>query len=131
MNRALFNTDMETMNKKFLEDTINTKFSDHKFAQIFVAADLNDRYDSLRKFNLCGAEVVQTGNAPKACCYNWDSSCPVDSEHLKDLGEGYYTCDIPADKKNKLPSFEPNLEASGGITNYRYTGDKVFGAVGD
>lgn len=127
MNRVQFNEDMKSMNQKFIEDTINTNLGGQKFKQIFVAADLNDRYDSLKYFKLCGTTVKQDGAAPRACCYNWDSSCPDNSPYLKDLLDGYSTCDIPVDMKNKLPSFVPNLDAAGSISNYRYTGDKVFG----
>jgi hypothetical protein len=89
---------------------------------IFIMGDFNDRFDSIREITIKGKELKQTGDAPRSCCYNYDSSCPMNSEifvKLDNNENGY--CNV------KKPDPIVPLEGENGFTkNYRNAGDKVF-----
>ena len=42
---------------------------------VILVGDFNDRFDQIQKFNILGKEMLQRYDAPKSCCYNYDSSC--------------------------------------------------------
>lgn len=150
-----FNNQIVKNNKTKVEAEINARLTELQLnslnvSDIFVMGDLNDRFDKIQEFNIAGKKLKYNGFAPRSCCYNWDSSCSEKRyrqlELAKDLG---YCDDIYVDKNDKtnkiikdrqLPYGEeiikfklPMNEEEGFVKNYRYRGDKVFGAtpVGD
>jgi hypothetical protein len=136
--------------KKRIENKINEFLQNNSIEipekNIFVVGDFNDRYNGLNKnrdtqnkaYNelslvLKGKKVPLTfnGEAPKSCCYNWDSSCSDKRKNIYKGNSKAVTCNTTEDivlagpdnniKKRKSMSDEGNLN------NYRYTGDYCFG----
>ena len=106
--------------------------------KIFIMGDFNDRYDALNKVYLKlreeDIELSYQGRAPLSCCHNWDSSCsdsrfePLQINGRTKVG----TCGMPKDgRKYALagPGERFVMGDEGNLGNYRYYGDKVFGAT--
>lgn len=130
-DKAKFNTYMVANNTKTIEAAANTFITTHAVTPvgIYVMGDLNDRYDGIQTITIGEKSVSYSGKAPKSCCYNWDSSCPAD--RVKELEEGYETCNVPGDEKVKPGGIKATMGDDGAIANYRYAGDKVFGLSPD
>jgi hypothetical protein len=130
----------KNLNDKIVKFSENLKLTPDK---IFIAGDFNDKYDSINTINLKISKrefnLTYKGLAPKSCCHNWDSSCsqsrytPLTNlsgrENRKDIG----TCKLPTDANGKPyivsgPGPRHIMDLEGSISNYRYYGDKVFGA---
>jgi hypothetical protein len=97
--------------------------------KIFLMGDFNDRYDALQEITLSVGVLKYQGKAPLSCCHNWDSSC-TDSRYraLEIPGrENVGTCD-PQGQTLAGPGQRTLMGEEGNIENYRYYGDKVFGA---
>jgi hypothetical protein len=157
-NKTKFNQYMIKENKNKSEERITEHLNAFGFDEtnsptdIFLMADLNDRYDAITHFNILGKKLFYSGKSPKSCCYNYDSSCTderymkeydPDSEYFTDTTyddhrkgreiklEGfikeldYGTC-LDDKSKNDFKKPMPN-EEDGWTKNYRYKGDKVFG----
>jgi hypothetical protein len=113
----------------------------------FIMGDFNDRYDALTSIEVPGGVLRYEGKAPLSCCHNWDSSCS-DSRY-EDLSaklsrEKVGRCKLPTypeGTKNAKganvtgkpyvlagPGVRIAMGTEGDIGNYRYYGDKVFGA---
>ena len=131
----------KNLNDKIYNFSKNLKlYSD----RIFISGDFNDKYDAIQNLHLTlqhqNFTLKYKGTAPKSCCHNWDSSCS-ESRYttLTDLPgrEGRQTigtCTVPIDPTTQKPyplagSGKRHLMGpEGDIRNYRYYGDKVFGA---
>jgi hypothetical protein len=134
--------------------------TDLKKEKIFMVGDFNDKFNLLRNgFELHpeGHEPFilkhGKGEAPKTCCYNWDSSCPENryndkinlriekdpgnpaDEGEKDVINSTETqqiqCKVPDRNGNKVGLVGPNnrhmIDDDGKlIKNYRFTGDYCF-----
>ena len=111
--------------------------------RIFIMGDFNDKYDSIRSLNLTMKNkkynLSYNGLAPLSCCHNWNSSCTrsrfspltnlIGREGRKDIGN----CNVPKDSNGKDYILAGRgkrypMGEEGNINNYRYYGDKVFGA---
>lgn len=141
LDKDKFNDYMVENNKKFLEETIvaflkeNEITTASQMSGVFITGDFNDRYDAITEINIFDTEkATYSGKAPKACCYNWDSSCP-DTDVEKDFGDNYKTCTEPPmdyTTEGQLSIKDANKaklslpEERGNTKNYRYAGDKVF-----
>ncbi len=130
-DKGAFNTYMRENNKNFVESEADNFLKENgidTLKGIFIMGDFNDRYDAIDKITIAGKTVTYTGKAPKSCCYNWDSSC-TDEDVQIDFGDGYKTCNVPANKTNIINEKEgkKSLGERGAIKNYKYAGDKVFG----
>ena len=126
-----FNKEIVNNNKTKVEAEIIQKLGNLNVSDIFVMGDLNDRFDAIKEFNIAGKKLVYNGDAPRSCCYNWDSSCSAERhkqlEIAKDLG---YCDDTGIEKINPTTNIKNPMNAEEGfIKNYRYRGDKVFGAT--
>lgn len=80
-NRSEFNTNMEKANKIEVQTDIDKILKENRFSKpnnIFLMGDLNDRYDTIKEFEILGQIIKYSGEAPKSCCHNWDSSCTAD-----------------------------------------------------
>jgi hypothetical protein len=131
-----FNTEIVKNNKTKVENEINKRLSELQLnsfnvSDIFVMGDLNDRFDAIKEFNIAKKKLIYNGDAPRSCCYNWDSSCSEKRyrqlEPTKDLG---YCDDTGIEKTNPQTGIKnPMNDKEGFIENYRYRGDKVFGAT--
>jgi hypothetical protein len=108
----------------------NQVLGDQSINGIFLVGDFNDRFDQIKQltFQERGKTFVlkQTGDAPRSCCYNYDSSCNKDMNPDKtpkyisfaeDNNFGYCTA---VAKKETMPGDE------GYVKNYVNAGDKVF-----
>lgn len=133
LDKDKFNDYMIDNNKLFLENEIITFLKENgittasQLTGVFITGDFNDRYDAITEINIFDTEkATYSGKAPKACCYNWDSSCP-DTDHQKDFGDNYKTCEEPASMKDDAGAKLTLPEDRGKTKNYRYAGDKVFG----
>lgn len=106
-------------------------FPEITIEKLFITGDFNDRYDALAgRIDLPSLGSVQyAGRAPLSCCHNWDSSCtgsryqPKTIASRTDVG----TCDATG-KILAGPGVREPMGDEGNIENYRYYGDKVFGA---
>ena len=112
--------------------------------RIFISGDFNDKYDSIQNLYLSlknrNFTLKYKGTAPKSCCHNWDSSCSESRYiQLTDLPgregrQNIGTCTVPIDPTTQKPyplagSGKRHLMGTeGDIPNYKYYGDKVFGA---
>jgi hypothetical protein len=138
-----FNEYMVDNNKKFLEGEIQTFLGEGKYkitdasqlSGVFITGDFNDRYDGIKNIDILGetTKATYSGKAPKACCYNWDSSCPdadvekdFETDIETDLKNNYKTCTEPASMKDAAGAKLPLPGDRGNTKNYRYAGDKVF-----
>jgi exonuclease III len=125
-----FNQYMLKNNKDFVQSAANTFLKGNgidTLTGIFIMGDFNDRYDAINDKNgitIAGKTATYKGDAPKSCCYNWDSSC-TDNDVQIDFGSGYKTCNVPAVQTNANGKL--TLGERGAIKNYKYAGDKVFG----
>jgi hypothetical protein len=125
-----FNKYMEEINSKFIIEQIKNylgKSENLYVKNIFIGADLNDRYDSIKtlKFNE-KLSLSYEGEAPKACCYNFDSSSSLDI--TEDKGKILTTENNNSKfRKYKLPTKESMDKEDAKINNYFNRGDKVFG----
>jgi len=99
-------------------------------AGVILVGDFNDRFDQIRRFVILGKEMSQTGDAPKSCCYNYDSSCPKDQGKFTKIGpvdKNYGYCNAEAPKDNDGKPVKGVLPGEDGFTkNYVNAGDKVF-----
>lgn len=119
--------------------------------QVIVMGDFNDRYDSLQRIPIVIGDksgvLTYAGDAPLSCCHNWDSSCSAERYVSKGI-EGRPragTCTPPTYPAGTMigkTNFEgkpyvlaglsttqgPRVKMGdeGKISNYRYTGDKIF-----
>jgi hypothetical protein len=144
---ADFNKYMTDMNQKFLQEKISAFIQDKQIRNIFLMADLNDRYDAIKEFSFLDKTKTKTitynGDAPKSCCHNWDSSC-AEYRYKKFTNNDnnvntYGTCNkTQTGEDNAKPILEKysngqktilRPEHEGYIENYRYRGDKVFGLI--
>lgn len=157
-NKTKFNDYMIRENKSKAEEKIEKHLKDFGFDEtnsptdIFLMADLNDRYDAITHFNILDKKIFYSGKSPKSCCYNYDSSC-TDERYMKeyDPESDYFINTAHADHRKgreiKLEGFIKGLdygtclddkskndfkkpmptEEDGWTENYRYKGDKVFG----
>jgi hypothetical protein len=157
-NKTKFNDYMIRENKSKAEEKIEKYLKDFGFDEtnsptdIFLMADLNDRYDAITHFNILDKKIFYSGKSPKSCCYNYDSSC-TDERYMKEYdpesdyfinqeyaehrkgreiklegfikGLDYGTC-LDDKSKNDFKKSMPT-EEDGWTENYRYKGDKVFG----
>lgn len=132
---------------------------------IFIMGDFNDPYNSINpnKPLILNGKEYSYGNigdkAPKSCCYNFNSSCPIDLYIDKDLTDeeiakmkeisGFNAelgdepvinkgdCFIIQNKVNRSRNQGPkisdvearSLGDRGKIENYRFTGDYVLGPM--
>jgi len=144
LDKDKFNEYMVENNKKFLEETIvaflkeNEITTASQMSGVFITGDFNDRYDAITEINIFDTvKATYSGKAPKACCYNWDSSCPdTDVADVEmDFGDNYKTCKEPPmdyTTEGQLSIKDANKaklslpEERGNTKNYRYAGDKVF-----
>jgi hypothetical protein len=105
-----------------------------KSPKIFIVGDFNDRYDGITSIEIGDLILKYSGESPKSCCHNWDSSCESNIEMKQFLWPGQ-TGDYP----NQLQcAFSPDDVKINGVKvplpgerghvkNYKYKGDKVFG----
>ena len=132
--------------RKNLNDKINNFSEDLKLYKdkIFISGDFNDKYDALQNLYLTirnqNFTLKYKGIAPKSCCHNWDSSCSQSRyTTLTDLPgregrQNIGTCIVPIDPATQKPyplagsGKRVLMGQEGDIRNYRYYGDKVFGA---
>jgi hypothetical protein len=98
--------------------------------KVFLMGDFNDRYDALQSVSLSVGNLMYQGKAPLSCCHNWDSSCTDTRYRALDIDgrEKVGTCD-PEGKPLAGPGPRTLMGEEGNIENYRYYGDKVFGAT--
>jgi hypothetical protein len=133
--------------KDAIKSIVESAAPDATADKIFIMGDFNDRYDAITSIDVANGTLKYDGKAPLSCCHNWDSSCP-DTRYMSLDGElkreKVGTCTVPtyaAGTKNaknvnlggqpyKLAGPGPRFEMGpeGNIENYRYYGDKVFGA---
>ena len=97
--------------------------------KVFLMGDFNDRYDALQEISLSVGLLKYQGKAPLSCCHNWDSSCTQSRYTSLNIAgrENVGTCD-PQGKPLAGPGQRTLMGEEGNIENYRYYGDKVFGA---
>ena len=129
--------DLYTNISRIIFDSFPTVPTDN----MFITGDFNDRYDALAGFlplPYLGRMLSYKGRAPLSCCHNWDSSC-TESRYIpkpdfvnqfsttKDKRVNVGTCD-PQGRKLAGPGAREPMGVEGNIENYRYYGDKVFGA---
>lgn len=141
LNKDDFNKYMVDKNKKFLEETIVAFLTENEITDasqlsgVFITGDFNDRYDGIKNIDILGetTKATYSGKAPKACCYNWDSSCPdadvekdFETDIETDLKNNYKTCTEPASMKDAAGAKMSLPGDRGNTKNYRYAGDKVF-----
>jgi len=118
------------LNSKISEFVGNEVISEDK---IFLMGDFNDRYDALQRVSLSVGDstynLKYNGKAPLSCCHNWDSSCTESRYKALPIAgrEKVGTCD-PEGQPLAGPGPRKLMEIEGNIENYRYYGDKVFGA---
>ena len=107
-NKTEFNQVIVAENKNKVEDTVQSILKNFDLGSseeqqlpnnIFLMGDLNDRYDEIKEFVILNERLHYSGDAPKSCCHNWDSSCS-DDRYLKEYSEKY-TNDSSNKKKKK------------------------------
>lgn len=121
--------------QQYIQDTVNTFLETQELnpTDIFLMADLNDRFDEIKEFEIGKKYLLYNGDAPKSCCYNWDSSCS--DERYKELMKNTGYCSLP--DANEITAWDKKLQMQkklqmhdeGKKENYRYRGDKVFGRL--
>lgn len=132
LDKVAFDEYMVKNNKVLLEETIVAFLTENSITEasqlsgVFITGDFNDRYDAITEIEVFYTKATYQGTAPKACCYNWDSSCP-DEDVEKVFGNNYKTCKEPASMKDATGAKLSLPEERGKTKNYRYAGDKVFG----
>ncbi len=60
--------------------------------KLFIMGDFNDPYNKLKNLTLNEQSFGYGDEAPKSCCYNFNSSCKQD---LKDLGQALISAEHP------------------------------------
>lgn len=115
-----------------VSEIINKLFPSILANKIFITGDFNDRYDALAgvmPLPSQGGALQYNGRAPLSCCHNWDSSCTASRYQPKAIAgrTNVGTCDATG-KFLAGPGVREPLGDEGNIENYRYYGDKVFGA---
>lgn len=128
-----FNNYMRDYNQTFLNETVTHFLADNNFTGVagaYVMGDFNDRYDAIKDFDFGNNITLKyEGDAPKACCFNWDSMAN-ESHHDKEK-KGDNPQGIKPDPKvvetwdhDKL---QTELKDHGNtINDYLNKGDKVF-----
>ena len=132
--------------RKNLNDKINNFSKDLKLYsdRIFISGDFNDKYDAIQNLHLTlknkNFTLKYKGIAPKSCCHNWNSSCsesryiPLTDLPGREGRQNIGTCTVPIDPSTQKPyplagaGKRVLMGQEGDIGNYRYYGDKVFGA---
>ena len=116
------------------EDFYNSHNLNGVLNGVILVGDFNDRFDQIQEFNILKKKMLQTDDAPKSCCYNYDSSCtnnnftsffPDDPKDSKKYKYGYCNAKPPTDDKGK-PIKGPLNDDEGHTKNYVNAGDKVF-----
>jgi hypothetical protein len=151
-----FNNHVRSIVFNKININLNTFLNDFKIERnretikhIFITGDLNDRFDAIDEITLWYIDrtVKYDGDAPRSCCYNWDSACPdSDDKHernhkyipfknIDDSHTEYGYCTVPKDDnviteantKNPEQRLKKSMGDRGKKEFYRYRGDKVFG----
>jgi hypothetical protein len=144
-----FNKDMIDLNVDNIRINLNTfleKFNIDRnretIKRIFITGDFNDRFDAIKEitlsemiiFNKGGITLKYNGDAPKSCCYNWDSACPgpddmddkyhkyIPFKNLDNSDTEYGYCQTLG-----VGNLKTSMGDRGKKEFYRYRGDKVFG----
>ncbi len=132
-NRVIIRDNVNNLKRDLNDFLINEDIT--KIEGIFLMGDFNDRYDAIKDIEILPNRTLKyKGDAPKSCCYNWDSSCSLKRYNEFDLKYGY--CNKPdkdvmfdesqIDKENN-PIKKSMNDNEGAKLNYKYRGDKVFG----
>jgi len=133
LDEGAFNEYMINNNQKFLNDTVTEFLTANNVTKVegaYVMGDFNDRYDAIKDFNF-GNEIKPTykGDAPKACCFNWDSMANKDHHNKGKEGNPQGKKPEPKEIKEFIATntLQTKLDEHGNkIENYLNKGDKVF-----
>lgn len=149
-NVADFNLYMIKNNKNFLQEKA-TKFLNENLKpeetvnKIYVMGDFNDRFGAINNIEIGDKTLKYEGEAPRACCHNWDSSAKKDRrETLLDANnkETTYARGKNPSFENKIVydknfntenNFDPKTEIPDEdvkISNYLNKGDLIFSKEG-
>jgi hypothetical protein len=130
-----FNQYMVENNVKAIQQSIDefrAEYLQNRFiGHLFIAGDFNDRYDAITRIDIpvdnLGPLTYQ-GDAPLACCHNWDSSCS-EERYAPFSNPKYGTCTKKDEWTNIKTKMNYTMGTEGHLKNYRYRGDKVFGEI--
>ena len=134
----------ETVNAildKFIKDAI---IEDPQQLDVYITGDFNDKFGGLKEIKLPSIEedrlVKYSNDAPKSCCYNWDSTYSDNMEEVNCVNEPMNTpCEKTQSKISKVPEGKVTAGVGerfllppeqGKVENYAFTGDYCFSEKG-